>query len=146
MRLIAEDRSQSFELRLRGYQNVSDEYYVLTVEGRVSHPRGDWSFSEACLMPSEASELAVWLESLAGGTAAERKLSFTEPNLHFAVAGDHPQSVRVYLELEARPSWAPSDVGDTDDLWVEFSISELDILACAASIYSQLRSLPVYRP
>jgi hypothetical protein len=146
MRLTTSDTSQSLELVLRGYREAPDEYYFLTVEARVEHPLGSWSFRDPCLTPAEAFSLAAWLESLNRGAAAQPELSFIEPNLRFVVGGPTgAPTLRVYFELEARPDWAPSDSADEDDLWVEFPLSDLDLSRCARSLRSQLSSLPAYR-
>jgi hypothetical protein len=49
--------------------------------------------------------------------------------------------LRVYFELETRPSWASSAFGE-EDTWVEFPIEELDLRATAREWRAELSAYP----
>jgi sugar lactone lactonase YvrE len=101
--------AQSVELHIAGYQfpdlaAVEYDSNWLTIEGQVRHPRGRWSFRDPCLLTSEVSRLATWLDALAQGKPESDEIGFIEPNLSFRVVRSAAFAVlRVYFELEARP-------------------------------------------
>jgi hypothetical protein len=151
MRLVGPDR-QSLELRICGYQFPAcetDDYDSnwLIVEGTVAHPRGEWAFRDPCLLTYEASRLADWLESLSRSDPSSKEESFIEPNLSFRkVESPTGCRLRVYFELESRPSWAASNSAGEEDLWVEFPINELDMRRAAIALQEQLQIYPQRAP
>ncbi|MFN7966178.1 MAG: hypothetical protein U0V87_10875 [Acidobacteriota bacterium] len=147
MRLETED-GLSLELRILGYQfpdmrtNSQDSNWLI-IEGEVAHPRGAWTFRDPCLLAYEVSRLADWLGSLARGTPTSGEKSFMEPNISFrSVESPTGPNVRVYFELEARPPWAPSDVVDEEQCWIDFPVSELELHRAALSLLDQLKKYP----
>ena len=144
---LDDTRGCSLELRILGYQfpDLETEKYDsnwLVVEGNVSHPRGDWTFRDPCLLTYEASRLAGWLDSLARGAPSSRQVGFVEPNLLFRSRRQPAgASLRVYFELEARPPWAPFEAVD-GECWIDFPVSEFPLRRAAASLRNQLKSYP----
>ncbi len=147
MRLETAD-GQSLELRILGYEfpeleTEEDDSNWLIVEGKIAHPRGGWKFRDPCLLTYEASRLADWLDSLARGTPSSEEVSFIEPNLSFrSLESPAGARLRAYFELEARPSWAPSDVVEWEQCWIDFPVSELELRRAAASLRDQLKNYP----
>src|SRR5262249_49490658 len=111
MRLSGPD-GQAVELRIAEYQfpHLPDRDYDsnwLIIEGWVCHPKGSWSFRDACLMTYEVRRLADWLEAVGTGKQERPWANFTEPNLLFRFEGAAGSiTLRVYFELECRPAWA----------------------------------------
>jgi hypothetical protein len=138
----------SLELRILGYQypDMHTEDYDsnwLAVEGKVTHPRGNWTFNDPCLLTYEASRLADWLGSFARGTPVSDEVRFIEPNISFrSVASPTGPRLRVYFELEARPPWAPRDVVEDEHCWIDFPVSEFELHRAAASLHNQLKKYP----
>jgi hypothetical protein len=137
-----------FEMAIVGYQfpHLEHEPYDadwLRVNIRVKHPRGSWSSLDACLLTWEGVHLAEWLESVAGGKDVDSDESFLEPNLRFELLSDGLNKLRVYFELESRPSWAPHDGAGMDDLWLEFDVNADELRNAAASLRADLHRFPV---
>jgi hypothetical protein len=107
------NNSSALELRFVGYQFPDDsttEYDSnwLLIEGHVSHPQGDWSFRDPCLLTYEASDLADWLEAIAAGQEGQPWAGFIERNLSFeVVAATDERVLRVSFALEAHLPWSP---------------------------------------
>jgi hypothetical protein len=139
---------QSFELRILGYQfpRQADEFWDanwLTTEIRVTHAEGGWSATDPMLLTHEAIALAEWFEALAEGASPSGERTFTEPNIAFKlINGESGPTLRVYFEVEARPSWAPTRRAGSEDLWVEFPLSEIDLASAAESLRQQLEQFP----
>lgn len=151
MRLETAD-GHAFELRILGYQypDLRTEEYDsnwLIVEGKVTHPRGGWTFRDPCLLTYEASRLADWLGSFAGGVPSSNEVGFIEPNISFrSVNSPTGLNLRVYFELEARPPWASSDVDEDEQCWIDFPVSEFELHRAAASLRNQLKKYPQRAP
>ena len=143
---LVENKSSELKLDLTGYQfpEAENEPYDadwLNVTIRVKHPRGSWTTTDPSLLTYEVKRLAAWFEALADGRIVEPEQGFIEPNLAFGF--DHGTSkLRVYFELESRPSWAAADVAGLEDLWLEFSVTPEMLRRAAASLRSQLESFP----
>ena len=142
---LAGPDGQSLELRIVGYQfpHLESEEYDsnwLIVEGKVVHPRGEWTFRSPCLLTYEVASLADWLDSVVRGRPRSEKKGFIEPNLRvqFVESFFFGARLRVYFEAESRPSWAAGE----DDLWVELSASDFDLRRAAASLRGQLERYP----
>ena len=146
--LLASPEGQSFELRILGYQypqeaTVEYDSNWLQVQGNVAHPRGNWTFRDPCLLTYEAARLATWLESVAHGCSADSELSFREPNIWFEQLPNPAGSrLRIYFELESRPSWAPSKTVDEADCFVDVPTVALDLQRAASSLREQLSRYP----
>lgn len=116
----------------------------LSVRISVRHPRGNWTSVDPSLQTTEVAALAEWLAAI--GTEAEVVAgpSFMEPNLAFRISGEAPgkTSLRVYFELESRPSWAPSKFGPVEDLWIDVSLEEQQLQVAAASLRAALEQFP----
>jgi hypothetical protein len=143
MRLTGSN-GHALELRVAGYQFPDDQagWYDsnwLLIEGRVRHPRGDWSFCDPCLLTYEASQLADWLEAVAAGHEEQSWLGFIEPNLSFERAVANGQRVLyICFGLEAHPPWSPPG----EEAIIEFALEELDLRQAANEWRDQLRKFP----
>jgi hypothetical protein len=139
---------QSVELRVVGYQfpdlaEIEFDSNWLRIEGKVSHPRGQWSFEDPCLLTYEVSRLADWLDALAQGNSISDEIGFVEPNLSFRIVRSATATVlRVYFELEARPGWVATPTAGLEDLRVEFPLQELDLRQAACSLREELANYP----
>jgi hypothetical protein len=136
---------QALELSIMGYQFPSGptdwhDRNWLQVRIHVVHPRGSWRSTDPMLLTSEVLKLADWMDAVAKGEVTQDERPFTEPALRFEV-GSH--ALRIYFELESRPSWAKSDVTPSNDLWVEFPLAEVDLSGAAADLRRQLEQYPV---
>jgi hypothetical protein len=59
----------------------------LVVAGKVTHSRGSWQFTCACLLTYEAARLASWMDAVADANPRSNTCGFTEPNRSAAVMG-----------------------------------------------------------
>ncbi|WFU82316.1 hypothetical protein QA645_06110 [Bradyrhizobium sp. CIAT3101] len=147
MKLVGRD-GQFLELRILGYEfphlkTAEYDSNWLIVAGEVGHSRGTWQFTHPCLLTYEAARLASWMDSVADINPCSDTCGFTEPNLEFRalLSLEHPV-LRVYFELEARPSWASSRVAGQEDIWVEFPIGELNLRSAAQQLRAELTPYP----
>jgi hypothetical protein len=138
---------QFLELRILGYQfpHIETAEYDsnwLVVAGDVIHSRGSWQFTDPCLLTYEAERLASWMDALVETDGFPTTCGFMEPNLEFrAVLNVNRPMLRVYFELEARPSWASGAFGE-GVTWVEFPIEELDLRSIARQWRAELSVYP----
>ena len=144
---LSEDENTEFELKIIGYQfpRLENEPYDsdwLNITICVKHPRGSWTATDPPLMTDEVQDLIDWLEVIADGKTVNPDAYFTEPNLHFQLPNNDATKLRVYFDLECRPSWAKSTFKDNDELWVEFSVTPEILRNAAESLRSQLQKFP----
>jgi hypothetical protein len=145
--MILFDGSNRLELKIVAYQfpgQNRDEYdnNWLLVLISVDHPKGSWTSIDACLLTWEAERLAKWLRLLAEGSNVENEKDFIEPNLRFEILNAPNRKLRVYFELECRPTWAPADGAGMDDLWIDFDPKQMDLRAAADSLDEDLKKFP----
>jgi hypothetical protein len=139
-----------FELKVAGYQfagfsgDMFDDNWLI-VEGRVM-PADErtWEFRDPALLTWEVEGLCNWLEALASGQAVEEGEDFLEPNLRFEVAerDEDTITIRVYFELESRPSWFFADAAGMDDLWIDLRVDSDDLRAAAEDLRRNLTRFP----
>lgn len=135
-------------MEILGYQfpRLENEPYDsdwLNITIRVKHPRGSWTATDPSLLTYEVERLADWLEAIADGQRVDSDTGFLEPNLNFELReNDGTKKLRVYFELESRPSWAATDGAGMEDLWVEFSVRPEILRSAAKSLRSQLEKFP----
>ncbi len=139
----------SFKLKIVDYQfpNITDEYHDsnwLIIQVDVIHPKGAWTAVDPCLLTFDVEWLARWLEDVHSNSNKRPECSFLEPCLEFQVEVNEKSKrvLRVYFELEARPIWASCKIAGQRDLWVEFELSEIDLLAVASELRSELAKYP----
>jgi hypothetical protein len=138
----------SFELHIVGYEFPTEEHddydsNWLRVRIDVRLPRGGWTSTDSCLLTWEVSRLGTWLDAIAHGDVAEPEQDFIEPNLRFELLKTSSKHLRIYFELECRPSWAPSDGVAMNDLWAEFEVTSDELKQAATSLRNQLKQFPV---
>ena len=146
MRLAAKN-GPAVELLVMGYEfpdNHTGEYDSnwLIIAGRVTDPRGDWSFRHPSLLTYEASRLGDWLEEVAAGQEGVPYASFIEPNLSFDVrVADEARLLIVTCGAEASPPWASEEDGP-GYVEIELPIAEVDLRRAVASWRQQLAQFP----
>lgn len=140
-----------FRLELLGYQYpdaVGEPYDANWLQVRVdaAGPQGAWSVTDPCLLTSEAEHLAQWLETVGSGEAAAPGISFLEPGLLFRLVKgkDGGRCLRIHFGSLVHPGWAPEapPPGANPDLWLDFSLAEIDLEAAARSLKEQLKKYP----
>lgn len=149
MRLTS--NASSFQLTVLGYQHpdAAGEPYDanwLTIQVHASGPQGAWTGTDSCLLTYEAARLADWLEAVAEGKEPARAISFLEPVLLFRlVSVDGGRALRIHFGNLINPSWrnleerAPSA---NPDIWLDFSLNEVDLGAAARDLRQQIRRYP----
>jgi hypothetical protein len=146
MKFASKD-GQFLELRILGYQfphieTAEDDSNWLIVAGNVINSMGSWQFTQPCLLTYEAERLASWTDALMEANRFPTTCGFIEPNLEFrTLVNMNRPMLRVYFELEARPSWASNAFGE-EDTWVEFPIEELDLRSTARQWRAELSAYP----
>lgn len=139
---------QSFTLTLQGYQfpdgrDDPHDNNWLFVAVDVSHPKGDWRASDPSLLTWEVARLADWLESVAKGGQSSASEDFLEPTLEFHVVDEQQtKALRVLFGLELRPKWAESEVASEGDVYIDFPMTEIDLVAAAQELRRQLLRFP----
>lgn len=128
------------------YPKMKDAAYDsnwLIIRINVTHPQGSWVAQNPCLLTYEVARLADWFESVGNKTNVKSSQTFLEPNLEFHLIDcSTEQCLRIFFELELRPEWAAWNQGIMKDLWVDFSLSELDLDQIAISLRNQLSEYP----
>jgi hypothetical protein len=139
----------SFALTISGYQFPALEAAPfdsnwLDIRVDVTTDQGTWSATDPCLLTYEVKQLADWLDAIAVDRLVDSNCAFTEPCLLFQLVGDETgeRTLRIYFELELRPSWAPSKYASQEDLWVEFPLTAIDISSATKSLRTQLQRYP----
>ena len=141
-----------FRLSLLGYQypDAEGEPYDanwLLVRMDAAGPQGAWSVTDPCLLTSEVTRLADWLEQLGSGSATAPAISFLEPALLFrrVEREGHERFLRVHFGSLVHPTWsstAPQPPKESPDLWLEFPLAEIDLAAAAVSLREELKHYP----
>jgi len=137
-----------FEMKVLGYQfphleREPGDADWLNIRIDVTIQKGSWTSTDPSLLTWELKGLSEWLDSVADANNLEIEESFLEPNLRFELNGDKAKTLRVYFELESRPSWAPSDGAGMDDLWAEFAVNPKELKDAAAALRDDLSQFPV---
>ena len=113
----------------------------LTIKGEVQLGKKIWSFQDPCMLSFEASGLLDWLSSISQGAPKKQELCFLEPNLEFQITDEN--KLRIYFELESRPSWAPCDEAGMKDMFLDLELNQ-EMLMTAIDVWkTQLSAYPV---
>jgi hypothetical protein len=146
---ISDAQSTSLILTVTGYQfpALATEPYDsnwLNVLGEVAHPRGAWTFDDACLFTYELERLCTWLAGVAAEPAAKHEsLGFTEPNLEFHVLRRRGRAIlRVHLGHESASPWLEDRAERIDGVDLDFPIHLNDLGAAARRLREQLSRFP----
>lgn len=149
MKLVGRDGT-SLELSVGGYQfpEIADDRWDsnwLMVSGRIRHPHGSWTFTDACLTTFELERLASWLDDVAVGRPDPDSGDFTEPNLHFYYRQEPEPTIEVRLAYESAPPWL---VGEPplEGVTIEFPVAMNDPRGAAAEVRSFIHRFPVRGP
>lgn len=107
MKLVSRNGG-SLVLSVDGYQfpEITDDRWDsnwLVVTGRVTGPRGSWTFRDPCLTTLELARLASWLAATDSGPPEHGTLEFLEPNLRFEHVGGPEPAIRLRLAHESAP-------------------------------------------
>ncbi len=148
--LLTGENGHLFEIAILGYQFpaiVDDEWdsnwLNIGIHGQTD--AGSWRATEPSLSTGDVGHLAAWLEGIAEARIQEGdEIDFIEPNLSFglnAEAGD-AVTVRIWLELESRPPWAPSSIVGERDTWIDLDVRREDAQLAAAELRAQLQEYP----
>jgi hypothetical protein len=129
-----------------------DEWLV--VGGRIDAGGESWSFTDPCLLMTDARNLADWLLAASQGRIdlaprgedgqPEPDLVFLEPALGFAVVAYQEQGllVRVYFTAEAAPPWLRADDPHGARSVVDLHLSGDQLAAAAREWAGQVSALP----
>jgi len=144
---IGRNTTDHLRLEIVGYQFAAakDAWDAnwLRVHVRASVDGREWDSIDPCLLTSEVSEIAVWLEYLADGMDVA-PLEFLEPELVFDLVGRDGDLIRlrVWFAGGLRPSWAPYDAMPSRDLAAEIAVTREELTRAAADLREQVRRFP----
>lgn len=130
-----------FELKIAGYPAYSDltcpfDSNWLIIEANVHHPRGNWTFSDPCMLIPEVIYLANWFEAIENGNEKKPYFETMEPELFYRLITNKGQrTLRICFNQNARPLWDQSD----DELFIDFPMDDLDLKAASNSLHKQLQ-------
>jgi hypothetical protein len=143
------ENGSSFHLEVLGYQYPDIENEVwdsdwLRLYMAASLPQGAWSVTNSFLLTFEVKSLADWLDAVATNMQAQNEIGFTEPNLSFEVINPTgiERSLRVHFAIECLPPWARRSEYGTEDVFADFSLSDIDLHAAAESLRFELSLYP----
>lgn len=149
MRLTNSDGSL-FELKILGYAypDILTEKYDsnwLIIEIEAVHPKGSWVARSTCLLTWEIEALAVWLEKIHLGQEVKPLQKFIEPEMEFEILeiSSSAKFLRVYVEFGLRPKWAPWESGTWKEVWLQFTILEIDLEKAISLLRQQLAQYPM---
>lgn len=148
LRLTGSDGSL-FEMRVVGYQflELHNEWHDanwLRIWIHVIHPKGEWSSIDASLLTKEVEDLANWFDAIANGHKVKAVQDFTEPHLYFRLINIEVKQplLRIYFESASRPRWAWSEIVPAKDLFIEFPLSELNLVQAAEELRQEYKQYP----
>lgn len=148
----------TIELRPVGYEYLPSpdsnwwDLNWLNIAGQVSCSQGSWTFTEPCLLTTEALQIASWLEGAADGVVKPTEANasgviwpdpyFVEPNLALGLAATAVGEVvlRVFFSLESAPPWLTSR--GPYQFHLECRLSQEAIRAAARQWTEELRLFP----
>ena len=141
--LLTDHRGTSLEFHALRYQfpqltRTQYDSNWLVIGGRIEKDGAAWKFQDPCLLTNEMHSLAEWLESQAIDPGTNSEISFIEPNLYFKWID---RKLRVDLECECRPPWAPFD--KVEEFYVNLSPSSEELLAAAEALRADLAKYPI---
>ncbi len=149
---IQGSNGSSFHLEIVGYQFpqiVTEKWDSnwLNIRMAVSVPQGAWTVTDPFLLTYEVKELADWFDGIAAQkTEQEDEIGFTEPNLWLEVTKlpDGARCLRIHFAIECLPPWANRSRSGrgTEDVFVDFPLSDIDLHRAAESLRSQLSPFP----
>ena len=146
-------RDATFHLTILGYQHpdAAGEPYDanwLSIHIEAAALDNAWTGTDPCLLTYEAVRLADWLEQVGSGKDAPRAISFLEPVLLFRLVQDDAgrKVLRVHFGNLINPSWRileqPASAPASPDIWLDFPLDEVDLLAAARELRQELRRYP----
>lgn len=150
--LLFSCKETSLYLTLEGYQFPScrNEPYDadwLNVKIRASHPKGNWSATQPCLLTWEVIELVEWFKSLANDGPLHSRKSFIEPELSFEWLMQPNGLLRVYLDYELRPPWSPyHGPHEEPEFFLQCAISKKGLDLLSSSLAAEAARFPVRVP
>jgi hypothetical protein len=141
------DKGNLFELEITGYRSpeVVDRFWEanwLTVQCRVHHPRGDWTYTGPSLTTFELEQLARWLDGAAAGNPDPKAGYFTESHLTFIYAPPPAAAIEVRFAFEAAPPWLTDRNHRLDGAVVNFPLALNDPRLCAQDLRAALARFP----
>jgi hypothetical protein len=145
--------SESLEVTVIGYEFPNDtsergtaNWLQADVSVKTQH---GWGTSRAPFMHTwDASNLALWLESLSGfDSEVERIMVFPEPNLQLMVIDRTPQDIALHVDfiLEQPGNWKMDDAVDNFRSYVgsmNLNLTKVAVLKAAISLRSELGQFP----
>jgi hypothetical protein len=155
---ITGDSGVSVELEPLKWQFPADagewDDQWLVIRGRIDLGNRNWSFTDPCLLMTDARELARWLRAASDGRISasqndsdeepEPDLMFLEPALGFSVAEYQETGpvVRIHFAAEAAPPWLRATDPHLARFAVELAVRTGQLAAAASDWTEQLNALP----
>lgn len=131
----------------------SDDEWLI-VGGRIDPDGETWSFTDPCLMMTDARDLADWLHAASEGRIEpatrgedgqpEPDLVFLEPALGFSVVAYQEGALvlRAFFTAEAAPPWLRADDPHHACSALDLHLSSSHLAAAASEWTRQLNALP----
>jgi hypothetical protein len=138
----------SFELVVLRYEfpDVTEDRWDsnwLVVSGKVTTDGQSWRFTDPCVTTFELSELADWLDNLAGTAAEPSDCAFTEPNLTFSYSPAPIPRIVVRFAHESAPPWLNEGDARLAGMTIDFPLAALDVAAVAQDLRNILLEYPI---
>jgi hypothetical protein len=152
--ILAQPDGPTIELSIVGYEFPDGgtgwhDWNWLNVEVHVRSGPAAWSGGpDACLLTTEARELAAWLRAVASGAEREPGVDFLEPELAFAVvrrlaSGEVEVRITLGYLLIREQNLVPGE--KLEELPIVVRVSPASLHTAAADLEASLRHWPERR-
>ena len=84
---------------------------------------------------------AVCTAACSASVLAPQRATVPNLSLDMREASDTDVTLRVWFELESRPSWASADAAGARDPWVDLDVSREDLRQAARDLRDQLEKV-----
>ena len=124
-------------------QALATEGEPLPVVLEAHFARGEWRAEGPGPTPDDVARLAAFLEALAQEAPSAAHVRMEEPTLRVEALGRAPgvARVRVFVEGELRPDWAPARGLSERDLFADFLLTPEQLRTSAKTLRATLERL-----
>ncbi|MHB1457312.1 MAG: WapI family immunity protein [Armatimonadota bacterium] len=125
------------------------EWLIITI--KASKSERTWKATSPCLIYTEIKDLVRWFHRIIHHDKSSeidnlhRKISFMEPNIELEFIGKANDDfvVRVSVDYEFRPKWAPMDYEkNREPLFIDLTTDYETLVQASDSLLKELAMLP----
>jgi hypothetical protein len=139
-RIYFEHDATSVQLSILGYAHPDSDSNFLRVRLDALDRGREWTAVDPCLDTWDLARLADWLDREETRVARSKDMWFTGPALEFFWTDSG--GLRVYVEQEFRPRWAPCSLDNERQVYLDFTPTTDELHAVAAALRAELLRFP----